>query len=176
MGRVMWPYRTRGSRVYGNPREQWPSKLATTPFNRNDAVIKLWLPERLVVGIDVLSDAHNISRPDVLRWLLFEHAYGRVEFEHLRDRESRRRVGDPIGDEPVFSRKDLLSAVRTARLYFLGKSESDLKLTLPSALKTDLERLAADCGENLSGHIRRVLARVLLPETEYRRWQDPINF
>jgi len=172
----MWPYRARGSRVCGDPREQWPSKLATTRFNRNDAVIKLWLPERLIVGVDVLSDAHNISRPDVLRWLLFEHVYGRVEFEHLRDRELRRRVGDPIDDEPMFSRKDLQSAVRTARLYFLGKSESDFKLTLPSALKADLERLAADCGESLSSYVRRVLARALLPETEYRHWQDPVNF
>jgi hypothetical protein len=47
-------------------------------------VIKLWLPERLLAAIDALCDEHDASRPDVLRWMLFEHAYGRTEFAHLR--------------------------------------------------------------------------------------------
>jgi hypothetical protein len=82
----MWPFATRGNRFLGDAATRSPSVLVDTDFNANDAVIKLWLPERLLAAIDVLCAEHDASRPDVLRWLLFEHAYGRTEFAHLRRR------------------------------------------------------------------------------------------
>lgn len=69
----MWPYAKQGSRFQGDVFNRVPSKLANERFSINDAVVKLWLPERLVAGIDVLSQAHNLTRPDVVRWVLFEH-------------------------------------------------------------------------------------------------------
>jgi len=82
----MWPYASRGSRFLGDAADRHPSRLNSEDFAHNDGVIKLWLPERLLAAIDVLCDAHDASRPDVLRWLLFEHACGRTELAHLRRR------------------------------------------------------------------------------------------
>jgi len=79
----MWPFATRGSRFLGNAADHHPSHLNAEDFALNDAVIKLWLPGQLLAAIDLLCDEHDASRPDVLRWLLFEHAYGRAEFAHL---------------------------------------------------------------------------------------------
>ena len=95
----MWPYATRGSRFVGDAAACHPSRLNPEDFANNDAVIKLWLPDQLLAAIDVLCDAHDASRPDVLRWLLFEHAYGRTEFAHLRRRaETGPQAGE--GDVP----------------------------------------------------------------------------
>lgn len=79
----MWPFATRGSRFLGDAAVRHPSRLDPRDFARNDAVIKLWLPENLLAAIDVLCSEHDASRPDVLRRILFEHAFGRTEFAHL---------------------------------------------------------------------------------------------
>jgi hypothetical protein len=47
-----------------------------TDFNDNDAVIKLWLPERLLAAIDVLCAEHDASRPDVLFAGIFSRPIG----------------------------------------------------------------------------------------------------
>jgi len=91
----MWPYATRGSRFLGDAAARLPSRLDPRDFTRNDAVIKLWLPEKLLAAIDVLCAEHDASRPDVLRWILFEHAHGRTELAHLR----RRAGAEPPADE-----------------------------------------------------------------------------
>jgi len=82
----MWPFATRRSRFLGDAAARHPSRLDPVDFARNDAAIKLWLPDRLLAAIDVLCDAHDASRPDVLRRILFEHAHGRTELAHLRRR------------------------------------------------------------------------------------------
>ncbi len=84
----MWPYATRGSRFMGDVSEISPSALEAEDFSTNAVSIKLWLPEKLVAAIDVLCDQHDASRPDVLRWILFEHVFGRVELAHLKRRMS----------------------------------------------------------------------------------------
>ena len=84
----MWPFATRGSRFLGDAAARHPSRLDPLDFTRNDAVIKLWLPEKLLAAIDVLCAEYDASRPDVLRWILFEHAHGRTELAHLRRRVS----------------------------------------------------------------------------------------
>ncbi len=84
----MWPYASRGSRFMGDVREISPSALEAEDFSTSAVSIKLWLPEKLVAAIDVLCDPHDASRPDVLRWILFEHVFGRVELAHLQRRMS----------------------------------------------------------------------------------------
>ena len=86
----MWPYATRGSRFMGDVSEISPSALEAEDFSTNAVSIKLWLPEKLVAAIDVLCDQHDASRPAVLRWILFEHVFGRVELAHLQRRMSAR--------------------------------------------------------------------------------------
>jgi hypothetical protein len=73
----MWPFATRGSRFLGDAAARHPSRLSAAHFARNDAVIKLWLPEKLLAAVDVLCAEHEASRPDVLRWILFEHVQDR---------------------------------------------------------------------------------------------------
>jgi len=164
----MWPYAKRGTRFYGDIDERIPSRLGGQRFDINDAVIKLWLPERLLAGIDVLSCEHNVSRPDVVRWLLFEHVFGRIEFVHLR-----RRDRGEVEDAPLFSlRRDVVTRARAVRVRFLGKSVSDLKLELPSALKNGLEELACRRDEPTSAYVRRALAQELLSESDYLDWQN----
>ncbi len=100
----MWPYASRGSRFFGNAADRHPSRLKPGDFACNDAVIKLWLPERLLAAIDVLCDEHDASRPDVLRWILFEHAYGRTEFAHLcRSAKTGPQAGERDSPEVRYS-------------------------------------------------------------------------
>jgi len=61
--------------------------------------------------------------------------------------------------------------IRAANAHFLGKSTENVKLTLPEALKRELEALAEHSGQPLSDYLRGVLARQLLGEGHYRRWQ-----
>jgi len=64
--------------------------------------------------------------------------------------------------------------VRAANAHFLGKSTEDVKLELPEALKRELETLAAQEGKPPSDYLRAVLARQLLGEGFYQRWQEAL--
>jgi len=63
------------------------------------------------------------------------------------------------------------STIRAANAHFLGKSTENVKLTLPAKLKRELETLAEQSGQPLSDYLRSVLARQLLGEGHYQRWQ-----
>ncbi len=63
------------------------------------------------------------------------------------------------------------STARAANAHFLGKSTENVKLTLPEALKRELEALAEQSGQPLSDYLRSLLARQLLGEGHYLRWQ-----
>lgn len=70
-----------------------------------------------------------------------------------------------------WSPRQPFSTARAANAHFLGKSTENVKLTLPAALKRELEALAEQTGQPLSDYLRSVLARQLLGEGHYRRWQ-----
>jgi hypothetical protein len=178
----MWPFAKRGSRFLGDAATRSPSAMNGTDFNDNDAVIKLWLSERLLAAIDVLCAEYDASRPDVLRWVLFEHAYGRTEFAHLRRRaRATLERGIDMNDICLSTRRapsDEAPSLPTARAvdqHFLGKSNQDVKLTLPAALKRELEALAEQSGQPLSNYLRGVLTRQLLGEGHYQRWQNELE-
>jgi hypothetical protein len=174
----MWPFATRGSRFLGDAAARHPSRLSAAHFARNDAVIKLWLPEKLLAAVDVLCAEHEASRPDVLRWILFEHVHGRTEFAHLRRRAREAaemsvrfcRRPAPPGEAPA---RDLATA-RAVQQHFLGKATEAVKLTLPAALKQELENLAERFGQPLSDYLRGVLARQLLGEVFHHGWQQEL--
>lgn len=138
----MWPYKTRGSRFMGDIQEIAPSRLAARTFRANDSAIKLWLPDKLLAAIDVLCDVHDTSRPDVLRALLFGHAFGYVELALLIRRAS----------EPSPDRQDVLFSARRSQradwprreinAHYLGKATEDVKLFIPADLKAELAYLA----------------------------------
>lgn len=173
----MWPYASRGSRFMGDVSEISPSALAYEDFSTNPVSIKLWLPEKLVAAIDVLCDQHDASRPDVLRWIFFEHVFGRVELAHL-NRRMNARLKEMEKVEVRYSvRRRSTEEEPTPReinARHLGKATEDLKLFLPERLKLELQNLADDTKQPLSDYLRAVLARHLLGERFFREWQEAL--
>ena len=136
----MWPFASRGARastvaVYAKP---LGSTVDYSRFAKNDAWIKLWLPERLANAIDGLSATHDASRPDVLRWLLFEHVYGRQDFEALskwqRQESEKRRQEAPKLKEDRFDGVQS-SPQRRPTIEMLGKSIQDPQTLASSPAK-----------------------------------------
>ena len=173
----MWPYKSRFSRFEVDIDAVAPSALGETDFSVNQTPIKLWLPEKLLNALDVLCAHHDATRPDVLRALFFEHAFGRVELVYL-DRRAHKAREDPNKPRVMFSNpRTKLEGMTTARAVnqqFLGKATEDIKLFLPTPLKIEIEALAAGAGKKLSDYLRGVLARVLLGERHFQAWQQAL--
>ena len=71
-------------------------------------------------------------------------------------------------------RQPPFGTARAVNAHYLGKPTENVKLELPEALKQELETLAAQAGQPLSDYLRGVLARDLLGEGFYRRWQEAL--
>lgn len=156
----MWPFARRRSRVITEIDTRVPSRLAGIDFSQNDALIKLWLSEPLLDAIDLLCDTHDASRPDILRWLLFEHAFGKVEFAHLlRQSGCRPRVIET-------GTSTSSSAPSNPAPY--GKASEDVKLHLPAPLQQTLLQLAERHRLPLSEYVRCELRRALFGEPDVR--------
>ena len=170
----MWPFQKSGSRVSVGTPEPLDINLGALDyqaFMQNDAYIKLWLPERLARAIDYLCAHNDASRPDVLRALLFEHIYGRVELEALgawsREEEARRQHAQGRATDTGLMR----SPAQRAEIEYLGKSVENFKLHLPLPLKGALSALAQRTNLGISNYVRRQLVRSLLGERELVQWQ-----
>ena len=183
---MWWPFAKRGTRVDAPVKLELPVPLPgdLSVFARNDACIKLWLPEKLTQALVQMSGATGQSRPDVLRWLLFEHVYGRPAFEtlkawkHQRDLEERRRreaVAETLPAGAKFSPARSYTAERTVTAQLLGKSVEDFKLWLPGTLKQELQTLATLESLELSDYLRKTLVRVLLGESFHHRWRTMVG-
>lgn len=183
---MWWPFAKRGTRVDAPIKLDLPVPLPgdLSVFARNDACIKLWLPEKLTQALVQMSGATAQSRPDVLRWLLFEHVYGRPAFEtlkawkHQRDLEERRRreaVAETLPAGAKFSPARSYTAERTVTAQLLGKSVEDFKLWLPGTLKQELQTLATLESLELSDYLRKTLVRVLLGESFHHRWRAMVG-
>lgn len=183
---MWWPFAKRGTRVDVPIKLDLPVPLPgdLSVFARNDVCIKLWLPEKLTQALEQMSGSTGQSRPDVLRWLLFEHVYGRPAFEtlkawkHQRDLEECRRreaVADVSPLQVKLSPARVHAAERTVTAQLLGKSVEDFKLWLPGALKQELQTLAALESLELSDYLRKTLVRVLLGESFHHRWRSMVG-
>ena len=154
-------------------------------FGTNDAVIKLWLPEKLILSLDSMSASQGMSRPDVLRWLLFEHVYGRPALEQLKTwkrqkdaeaAEARRRSVEQVVDSGIrFSPARVQFSERLITAQLLGKSIEDFKLWLPSPLKDQLETLSTMEELGISDYLRKTLVRILLGESFHHKWRAAVG-
>ncbi len=176
---MWWPFAQRGTRIDTAPARALtllpPAELGA--FAVNDATIKLWLPGKLVQGLDTLGFAHGMSRPDVLRWLLFEHVYGRPALEQLKE-SKRQQDAAPAqlhGEQVQYSPKVAEPSERKITAQLLGKSLEDLKLWLPGQLKTELENLARVEALGLSDYLRKTLVRILLGESFHHQWRSEVG-
>jgi hypothetical protein len=175
----LWPFATRGARIETElNRQDREESRDYAAFAVNDACVKLWLPERLTKALDRISADHDTSRPDVLRRLFFEHAYGMESFEELREWKRRRDEEAKLAvllEEQV----DYASGVRFSRrrntIDMFGKATEDFKLWLPSTMHTDLVALAKADDMGLSDYLRKTLVRILLGERTYLDWQRAIG-
>jgi hypothetical protein len=174
----MWPFAKRGSRFDGDVDEHFPSDMDPRDFKDNDATIKLWLPDKILSGVDIIGQRHHAGRPDVLRAILFEHVYGRAELVQLDIRERRRRDKLMAGlPDALFMRSEpeTFDTARAATLGLIGKAEHDVKLELPSRLRDNLVGLAKGADQAVSEYIRSVLARQILGEALYERWAQALE-
>lgn len=185
---MWWPFAKRGTRLDIHPAvvlsPVLPDDLSI--FGKNDACIKLWLPEKLTKSLDALSSSHGMSRPDVLRQLIFEHVYGRAGLEQLKawkkkkdaeDAEVRRLAAEkPAVDSGIrFSPARAQFSERSITTQLLGKSIEDFKLWLPSILKDQLATLASMEELGLSDYLRKTLVRILLGEAFHHQWRVAVG-
>jgi len=171
----MWPFAKRGARE-STIESALPSQLDYPQFEVDDVWIKIWLPEKLTQALERLSAAHDASRPDVLRALLFEHVYGRQELEALIAWKQRRdkkaaafMVREPQVPYPALEGK------RSVSIDLFGKATEDIKLFLPRRLKAEIVTLAKTDGLGVSDYVRKTLVRMLLGEMVHQQWQTAIG-
>ncbi len=178
---MWWPFAQRGTRVDLSPvaafAVELPAELGA--FAVNNACVKLWLPEKLIQGLDTMSAAHGMSRPDVLRWLLFEHVYGRPALEKLKEWKRRNDVEEAqlrgVASEIMYSPKTAEPSERHITAQLLGKSVEDLKLWLPGPLKVELGKIATAEDLGLSDYLRKTLVRILLGESFHHQWRTAVG-
>lgn len=129
-------------------------------FERNDAIIKFWIPETIEKKIDEATDLLDTSLSDFVRQVLFIHLYGRHDLLGLYERkcgiysparEVRYSVAQRI-DMPVLPAE---------------KKIADVKIWLPSKMKSDLQTLADRSKMKLSPYVRLVLHTHLLGNLPY---------
>ena len=187
----MWPFSSRvsqGSTIAPHPQDLPNFK----DFEKSDAALKVWLPQVLSDRVNWLSKARDVSRPDVIRALLFEHLYGRVayeafvkyanqkraEVEHKLARERLLASSEPDNLARGFYGSNIkLSTSRYTQvdLQHLGKSVDDIDVSLPWQLKFDLEAVAQMHRLSASGYVRKMLVLQLLGECVHKTWQDAVG-
>ena len=189
---MWWPFAKRGTRIDEHPAVVLPLALPDDlrVFGMNDACIKLWLPEKLTHAVDALSASHGMSRPDVLRQLIFEHVYGRAALEQLKiwkqkkdaeEAEARRLAAEKRAAEPEvhsgvqFSPPRVQISERAITTQIIGKSIEDFKLWLPAPLKLQLDALAKMESLGISDYLRKTLVRILLGEVFHHKWRQAIG-
>lgn len=169
-----WPFSTRGSRLDGAQAPP-PAVPDFQQFARDDAVMKVWFPEKLSSRLDWLSAHLNMSRPDLVRSMLFEQVYGRVALLQLQDFVRKARTVSAKDRHPPSGDSILKSPERSVNLAMLGKSTDDFKLHLPARLKADVAELAHLHGLNPSNYVRKVMVQVLLGGRFHADWMQALG-
>ncbi len=170
--RMRWPFASRGARAATVAAAPQGAALNYAAYVVNDVSVTLWLPQRLLDALDTVSAETDTSRPDVIRGLLFEHLHGRAELARLHTWARTR----PPAPEPEFKFTEKRYPIdRDVNVRMLGKSAADLKLELPSVLKTQMAAHAKGEGLGLSDGIRKVLVLRLLGAGFHARWQVAVG-
>jgi hypothetical protein len=170
----MWPFSARKSRVDEDEVVSIQTKdFDFASFATNDTYMKLWLSEKLTASLDMLSVQQKVSRPDVLRWILFEHVYGRELFLGLvKYKDSLEHT--PLSDLRFSRKQSEPESERAVNLQFLGKATENIKLWLPMPLKVELINLAEQHKQPLSNYVRSILVAQLFGQRFYRQWQSAL--
>ena len=187
----MWPFSSRVSQARTIAPE--PKGLPNfKDFEKSVVNLKVWLPQILVDRVNWLSKDRDVSRPDVIRALLFENLYGKVAYDALVKSVAQERAEDalavarqtlkvasqPVLGDVVTSDGDVkFSRARSTAidLEHIGKSVGDIDVLLPSQLYQDLARLALQYRLSSSSYVRKMLVLQLLGEQVHTNWQDAVG-
>lgn len=187
----MWPFSSRGSQ-YGTIAPEPKGLPDFKDFEEAHSSLKVWLPQILVDRVNWLSKERDVSRPDVIRALLFEHLYGRVAYEALAKYAAQKRAEAEVAlarrNLPVTSQPSDIAAafhggdiIRSPRretridLEHIGKSVGDIDVMLPFQLKIDLAAIALKHRLTASSYVRKMLVLQLLGESVHTAWQDAVG-
>jgi hypothetical protein len=187
----MWPFSSQSSQ-YGTIAPEPKGLPDFRKFEKSDASIKIWLPQILIERVGWLSKANAVSRPDVIRALLFEHLYGRVAYDALQTYAtqkrtdaalalSRQQLADSSRSPSIaaaFHGSDILKSTSRATridLEHIGKSVDDIEVKLPRQLKEDLEGVAWKHSLSASSYARKMLVLQLLGEIVHTTWQEAVG-
>lgn len=177
----MWPYSTRSSQygVIAPKPQDWPDFDA---FEKSDTSLKIWLPQILIDRINWISKQREISRPDIVRALIFENVYGRVAYEAMLAHVASRNYTHVQPPNSGAIDQLLHAEIRKSRdrttqqdLEHIGKSDEDLTITLPKKLKEDLSKLAVLHKLTPSSYVRKLLVLHLLGEQVHSQWQKALG-
>lgn len=177
----MWPHSTRSSQygVIAPKPQDWPN---FDDFEKSNSSLKVWLPQILIDRINWISKNRDVSRPDIVRALVFENVYGRVAYEafikHVTDKKNAHST--PKNNESIDVLLHSVAVFSRDRytdydLEHLGKSDEDLTITLPSTLKDELTQLAKLHGLTASSYVRKLLVLHLLGEKVHSQWQKALG-
>jgi len=189
----MWPVASRGSR--GADVAPHPKDLPVfSEFARNGESMKVWIPQRHSERLDWISKQEDVSRPDVLRALMFEHLYRRVAYMALLASEAERAAEVTLSEARRMARRGavgqsaagtgsevfgniLKSADRGSAvdIEFIGKSTNNLRFELPRRLKVDLAEVARVHRLTPSHYTRKMLVQQLLGESVHTNWQEALG-
>ena len=187
----MWPFSSRGSQ-YGTIAPEPKDLPNFKDFEKSEANLKIWLPQILIDRVNWLSKDRDVSRPDVIRGLLFEHLYGRVAYEALvksvaKERAERElylarsnfKLSDRLLNREVESSggdvKFSTARATPIDLEHIGKSVDDIDVSLPRQLKTDLASLSLKHHLSPSSYVRKMLVQQLLGEQVHTTWQHAVG-
>ena len=163
-------------------------------FERNDTSMKVWLPQILSERLDWISKREDVSRPDAIRALMFEHLYGRVAYMALLAFDAQRQSEDPLAQARIAAAdkaglERMMASVahnledtrfsreRNSRIdaELIGKPTDNLRLELPLRLKADLAAIARAHCLTPSSYVRKLLVQQLLGERVHTNWQAAIG-
>lgn len=185
---LAWPFSSRGARVETTART--PSDLPEfEAFKSNDAVLRCWLPDELLARLDWLSVDSDLSRPDVIRALVFQHLYGQVAYQSLLAKYKRspatvapvtpaRATTVPAYfPQPIDTEGDIRRSTKrySVDAAIIGAASTSFKLELPQKMKVDLEELAREELLTPSESLRKLMVLELLGGIRYAKWRDALE-
>jgi hypothetical protein len=145
-------------------------------FLVNDAVMKVWIPEKLSARLEWLSQALGSSRPDIVRGLLFEHVYGRVAMHRLQAfARQREQEANRLPRHASTEGGAKFSPPRNVDIGMLGKASDDFKLFLPAKLKEAISTLAGAHRLTPSHYVRKALVLEVMGERFHTEWQTAVG-
>ncbi|HCC53477.1 MAG TPA: hypothetical protein DEQ20_00910 [Desulfobulbaceae bacterium] len=156
----MWPF-TRKLRQRSAAVSQQPPVVGIIAarglhdLSKNDAELRVWLPEEGRAALDAIADRLDVVRAKYLREFLVTYLYGLHELLKMQTEQTGLYYVPPPSNEPPLP---LYSRARTEEcIPGLGKNIVPLKLYLPQRMKDDLQTLGDRAGVPLSQFVREVL-------------------